>query len=327
MPGQGEHVSSGEFHRIETYLAPLSKGAPGALGLTDDAALLQVPEDLELVVSVDTLVAGVHFIGDEAPDELARKAMRVNLSDLAGMGAAPYGYFLSLSLPKGTEDSWVAGFCEGLATDQSAFNWHLLGGDSTSTPGPICLSLTAMGVAPRGAALRRSGAQVGDGIFVSGTIGDGFLGLLAVRGQLPPGPEADWLAVRYKRPEPRMMLGAALIGKAHCAMDISDGLVADLGHLCRASGVGADVTAPCVPVSDAAAEILAEDPSLFPSLLTGGDDYELLFTGPEAAIRTAAKDSGTEVTRIGTITQSPAVRFLDNDNGVMAFDSAGFRHF
>lgn len=327
MSGGEGRDGSGEFHRIERYFAPLSKAAPGAFNLTDDAARVDMPDGRELVVSVDTLVGGVHFIGDEAPDQLARKAMRVNLSDLAGMGARPLGYFLSLSLPKATDEAWVAAFCEGLSADQDAFDWGLLGGDSTSTPGPITLSLTAMGTVAPGQALRRSGARPGDGIFVSGTIGDGVLGLLAARGKLPYGPEADWLEARYRLPDPRVALGQALAGVAHGAMDISDGLVADLGHLCRASGCGAEITCQDIPLSDAAAEIVAGDPSLFPDLLTGGDDYELLIVGPGDAIRQAGKASGTKVTRIGTVTEATPVRFLDADGVAMRFEHGGFRHF
>ncbi len=319
-------LNSGEFDRIARYFRPLAAGAEGALGLVDDAALIRVPEGRELVVTADTMVEGVHFIGDEAPDQLARKALRVNLSDLAAMGARPHGYLLSLSLPKHINDAWVAGFCEGLAADQAAFNWHLLGGDSTSTPGPISIAVTAMGTVAIGSALRRSGARIGDSIYVSGGIGDGFLGLLAARGQLPYGPESDAMLARYHVPEPRIALGLALVGRAHAAMDVSDGLVGDLAHICAASGVGARINAPNVPLSPEAAELVADQPGLFPDLLTGGDDYELLVTGPANAIEEAGREAGMRITRIGEIVTGSTVEVLDSDGEPLTFARTGFRH-
>lgn len=317
---------SGEFHRIATYFAPLARGSDASLGLTDDAALLSVPEGMELAVTTDTLVETVHFIGDEPADELAQKSLRVNLSDLAAMGARPHGYFLSLSLPKRVDDDWVAAFCEGLARDQAEFEWTLMGGDSTSTPGPISIAVTAIGLVEKGKALRRSGARPGDAVFVSGTIGDGYLGLLAVRGRLPYGPDADTVRRRYHKPEPRVALGRALGGIAHAAMDVSDGLVADLTHICVASGVGAVIDARAVPVSPAGAELLAEAPDLFPEILTGGDDYELLVTGPEEEIAEAAEKSGVRLTRIGMISAEPGVVVRDGDGQCLQFARTGFRH-
>jgi thiamine-monophosphate kinase len=318
--------SSGEFHRIAAYLRPLTRGMPGALDLRDDAALMSVPAGRELVLTADTLVEGVHFIGDEPPDRLARKALRVNLSDLAAMGAKPTGYLLSMSLPARIGDDWVAGFCEGLAADQAAFGWALLGGDSTATPGPVSIAVTALGTVEAGAALQRAGGRAGDALYVSGTVGDGFLGLLAAQNRLAPGPEADSLAARYHLPEPRVALGLALIGRAHAALDISDGLVADLAHLCRASGVGARVDARSVPLSAAAASVLAGDPDLFPDLLTGGDDYELLIAGPAEAIEAAAAEADTRVTHIGMLEAGEGVRVLDADGNAIAFARPGYRH-
>lgn len=318
--------SSGEFHRIATYLRPLTHGMPGALDLRDDAAVLTPPAGRELVVTADTLVEGVHFIGAEPPARLAQKTLRVNLSDLAAMGAIPYGYLLSLSLPDRIGDSWVEGFCAGLAEDQAAFGWALLGGDSTATPGPISIAVTALGTVAAGTALTRGGGRPGDALYVSGTIGDGFLGLLAARNRLSPGPECDWLAGRYHRPEPRVTLGAALVGRARAALDVSDGLVADLSHLCRASGVAARVDARSVPLSDAATSVLAQDPSLFADVLTGGDDYELLIAGPAEAIEAAAVEAGTPVARIGVLEAGEGVRVLDSDGNPIAFARTGYRH-
>ena len=322
-PGGG---GSGEFRRIATYFAPLAEGADGALGLRDDAALIDVPAGRSLVVSTDALVAGVHFIGDEPAALVARKALRVNLSDLAAMGAQPLGYFLSLGLPGPVDDAWVANFCAGLRIDQDAFDWQLMGGDSTGTSGPISIAVTAMGHVASGTALRRSGAQAGDGVFISGCIGDGALGLLAARGRLPPGPETDALLARYRLPEPRVSLGLALAGRAHAAIDVSDGLIADLGHLCAASGVGARIAASSVPLSDAAAKHVADAPDRFADLLTGGDDYELLIAGPEDPVMRAAEETGIRLTRIGEIVAGDGVVTAGADGAPITFTRKGWQH-
>lgn len=322
--------TSGEFARIEKFFAPLTSGAPGALNLQDDGAVLRPDPGHELAITLDTIVEGVHFIGDETPGDIARKAARVNLSDLASMGAAPLGYFLSLSVPGSIEDAWVQAFCAGLAEDQAEFGWQLMGGDSTSTPGPITLSITAMGQVPCGSALRRSGAKVGDALYVSGTIGDGHLGLLAAQHRLGFGAAVEWLIERYRVPQPKIALGQALVGRAHAVIDISDGLVADLGHICRASGVAAVLSAPSVPVSQAASDVIAQDPNLFIDALTGGDDYELLITGPAEAVEAAASQTGTRITRIGDIvserTALERVTVLDSDGIAMRIAVGGFRH-
>ncbi len=235
----------GEFRLIARHFRPLA-GA-GALDLTDDAALLAPPPGRELVVAADAMVAGVHFLPDDPADLVARKLLRVNLSDLAAMGAAPLAYLLTLSAPRATPDAWFAAFAAGLAADQEEFGLRLLGGDTTSTPGPVSLSLTIIGHVAPGRAVRRAGAQAGDGLFVTGTIGDGALGLRAIRGELAD-PEG-FLASRYRLPRPRIGFPLA---SAHAAMDVSDGLVQDVGHLCRLAGIGAVIEASRIPLSPAA---------------------------------------------------------------------------
>jgi thiamine-monophosphate kinase len=286
-----------EFALIARHWRPLA--GEGALDLADDAALLTPPAGCQLVLAADAMVAGVHFLPDDPPETLGRKLLRVNLSDLAAMGADPLGYLMTIALPQATTEAWLGGFAQGLAEDQRGFGLHALGGDTVSTPGPLTLSLTILGTVPTGQALRRAGARPGDDIWVSGAIGGGWLGLRAARGEIAD-PEGRSLA-RYRTPEPRLALGRALRGVARAAMDVSDGLLQDLGHLCRAGGCAAEVELPLVPLFDAAQDPLAQ--------VTGGDDYELLFAAlPDAADRVAAagRASGTQVTRIGRFIAGPA---------------------
>ena len=312
---------AGEFALIARYFAPLA-GA-GGLGLLDDAALLTPPPGRDLVLSADAMVGGVHFFADDPPDLVARKLLRVNLSDLAAKGATPLGYLLTLSAPRGTPEAWFAGFASGLAADQRAFGIALLGGDTTATPGPVSLSLTAIGHVAPGGMVQRRGAQPGDGIWVTGTIGDGALGLLVARGELhdPSG----YLLDRYRLPRPR--LGLAIAGIASAAMDVSDGLVQDLGHLCRAPGLAAALDARAVPRSDAA-RAAGED--RLATCLTGGDDYELLLAVPAArtgALQAASGASGVPVTRIGAFRRGPPELRVTLDGADMKLTQAGWSHF
>ena len=329
MTGPADKPTLGEFGRIARFFAPLAAGAPGALGLTDDAALVDCPPGERLVVTVDAMVEGVHFLVDDPPNLVARKLIRVNLSDLAAMAAWPVGYFLTTALPTSRGDEWLAGFAAGLAQDQAEFGITLLGGDSVSTPGPVSLTLTALGRVAVGAEVRRSGARAGDLVFVSGTIGDGALGLDAARGQLDgllDVADVSFLADRYRLPRPRVGLGPLLSGLAGAMMDVSDGLVGDLGHICQVSGVAGVIEAGRVPLSPAAALL----PDRMATVLTGGDDYELLFTAPperEAAVMAAAAAAGVPVTVIGRIEAGQGVRVLDGAGSEIPLDGVGWRHF
>src|SRR5271157_1558202 len=232
-----------EFALIARHFRPLA--GPGALDLQDDAAVFAPPPDRELVLTCDAMVAGVHFLPDDPADLVGRKLLRVNLSDLAAKGAVPFGYLMTISTPRDTPDAWFAGFVAGLAEDQRKFGITLLGGDTTSTPGPITLSLTILGHVAPGRALLRTGAQPGDGIWVTGTIGDGALGLAVARGRL--SDPTGHLLCRYRLPQPR--IGLAIAGIASAGMDVSDGLVQDLGHLCRAGRLAAEIDTALVPLS------------------------------------------------------------------------------
>ncbi|HET6184517.1 MAG TPA: thiamine-phosphate kinase [Acetobacteraceae bacterium] len=311
-----------EFALIARHFRPLA-GA-GADALRDDVALIRPPEGRELVLKIDALVGGVHFLPDDPPELISRKLLRVNLSDLAAKGAVPLGYLLSLSAPRGTPDSFFAAFAAGLAADQAEFGIALWGGDTTSTPGPLSLALTAIGHVAPGAAPRRSGARPGDLICVTGTIGDGALGLRAARGEL--ADPTGYLRDRYRLPRPR--LGLALAGLVSASMDVSDGLVQDLAHICRASGVAAEIGAARVPLSPQAR---TAGPEWLPLCLTGGDDYELLFAVPpetEAALQAEAARAGIELTRIGAFRAGPpSVTVRDAAGAPMRFSSEGWSHF
>jgi len=311
-----------EFALIARHFRPLA--GPGALDLLDDAALIAPPPGRELVLTADAMVAGVHFLPDDPPDLIARKLLRVNLSDLAAKGAVPLGYLMTLSLPQDTGDDWLAAFVRGLAADQAEFGVSLLGGDTTATPGPASLSLTILGHVAPGAMVRRAGARAGDGVWVTGTIGDGALGLAVAQGRLADA--SGHLLDRYRLPRPRV--GFALAGIASAALDVSDGLVQDLGHLCRAAGMAARIDAARVPLSDAAR---AAGPDWLPTCLTGGDDYEILCAVPperEAALRAAGAAAGIPVTRIGAFEIGAAEVVVSDETGApMAFARAGWSHF
>lgn len=322
-----------EFALIARHFRALA--GPGSLDLLDDAAVIDPPPGRQLVLAADAMVAGVHFLPDDPPETIGRKLLRVNLSDLAAMGAAPLGYLMTVALPRGTPDAWLAAFANGLAADQVTFGLSVLGGDTVSTAGPVTLSLTILGTVAPGAALRRAGARPGDELWVSGSIGDGALGLRVLR----PGNEDGWvrdlsvdataaLARRYRLPEPRLSLGRALAGTARAALDVSDGLVQDAGHLCRAGGCGAVLDAPVVPLSPAARAALMADPRLLPLCLTGGDDYELIFAAaPGAPVLAAGAAAGVAVTRIGRfVAGAPEVVVTDTAGAPMPLPRGGWSH-
>ncbi len=320
----------GEFERIRRYFAPLA--GPGGLGLLDDAALVDCRAGHRLVMTADAIVAGVHYLPEDPPDLVAKKLLRVNLSDLAAMGARPLHYLLTSALPASLGAEWVEQFARGLGEDQRLYGVELLGGNSVSTPGPVTLSLTAIGEVPVGAEIRRSGAQAGDDVWVSGTIGDAFLGLAVLRGRYPQiGDEPrQVLARRFRLPEPRVTLGPALSGVAHAMIDVSDGLLADLGHICETSHVGAVVELDALPLSAAARTIMALAPGIAPQLAAGGDDYELLFTASPAAadaVRGVGARLGFAVTPIGRIEAGSAVRLVDAGGRDVVVEAGGYRHF
>lgn len=329
-----ESHPSGEDALIARYFKPLATD-PGAFGLVDDAAILKAHGE-DIVVTTDAVVAGVHFLPDDPPDTVARKAMRVNLSDLAAKGATPAGFVLTLALQR-ADEAWLTAFARGLGEDAAYYGCPLLGGDTVSTPGPLTISITAFGRVPAGKMVHRSGAQPGDRVMVTGTIGDATLGLDLLKG----GPVAaalandiasrDFLIGRYRVPQPRNALALGLRDHASAAMDVSDGLAGDLAKLCAASGVSAVIDAPCVPTSDAAAALLARGVTDIAALVSGGDDYELLCTVPDVhcdRLAEAARRVGVALTVIGRIVAEPgAPRFLDKQGRAIMLAHLSYSHF
>jgi thiamine-monophosphate kinase len=318
-----------EFAMIARFFRPLAT-APGAFGLRDDAAVLPARTGCDLVVTTDALVEGVHFFADDPPDTIAKKALRVNLSDLAAKGAEPAGYLLALSLPQCVDEAWLESFVRGLREDQVAFGVSLLGGDTTATPGPLTLAITAMGYVPTGEMMRRAGAAAEDAVFVSGTIGDGGGGLAVLKGdgERLAAREREELLARYRTPTPRLALGQALRGVASAALDVSDGLIADLVHIAVVSGVRIAVEAERVPYSPALRALWGNTREGQIRAVTSGDDYELAFTArSEAAVLEAARCAGVSVTRIGQVEAGSGVALLDAEGREIPVSHAGFTHF
>jgi thiamine-monophosphate kinase len=327
---------AGEEAIIQGFLAPLARGFAGALGLQDDCALLTPEPGTELVLKTDPVAEGVHFLPDDAPGDVAWKALAVNISDLAAKGAIPIGYLMALSFPTPPSSDWLAAFAQGLETAQQEFGCHLMGGDTDRRPGPITISITAVGRVPQGRMVRRNTARPGDAVLVSGTLGDAALGLLLRRNaRLAPTwglseADADHLRRRYLRPQPRLGLADALREHATAAMDISDGLAKDLGRMCAASGCGAKVRLADLPLSAAAGKALAADPRLMLSIAAGGDDYEVLAAvSPDKAsdFVAAAGRAGIGMRRIGTLTGDSDVIFEGGDGLPVSFPSSGWDHF
>ncbi len=319
-----------EFDLIRQLFKPLADD-PAALDLSDDAAIL-APGEGGLVIAKDILIENVHFRSEDPLDLVARKALRVNLSDLAAMGATPRGYLLGLAVPRGRFSlAALTPFAAGLGRDQSEFDVSLLGGDTTRTDGSLVVSVTAIGEAPR-APLQRKGARPGDAIYVSGMIGDAGLGLKAF--DAAPNKLSErhvaFLQSRYQLPMPRVALGSALAGVASAGLDVSDGLVADLGHLASASGIGVNIELERVPLSEAARAWLREDGAMsVTDLAIAGDDYELAFAispDKEERILEIAENVQVSVTRIGAVVEGSGVRLQGADGSDVALQRHGWNH-
>ena len=321
---------------IARYLAPLA--GPGALGLRDDAGLLHPKPGHDLVVTKDMLVAGVHFFADDPPGAVARKALRVNLSDLAAKAAVPVGFMLGLGLPRDWTEPWLKAFVEGLAEDARVYACPLIGGDTVAMPGPLTLSITAFGEVPSGRMVPRPGTRAGDLLYVTGTIGDAALGL---RLRLGAPEDAGWIGAldrqsadalrdRYLLPRPRLALRPAS-AHARSAMDVSDGFVGDLSKMLALEGLTAVLRAADVPLSHAARAAIMLEPSLLRAALTGGDDYEVICAVPREArgsFETAAREAGVACDLIGEAERGVGAVEVRNASGeAMSFATARFDHF
>ena len=331
MSNNANH-GSGEDRLIARFFKPLATH-PGALGLTDDAAFIAPPPGCDLVLKTDAIIGGVHFFADDPPEQVARKALRVNLSDLAAKGARPLGFLLSLALPQDIGDAWLESFAQGLKADAEQFGCPLFGGDTDRTPGPLTLSIAMFGTLPHGSMVRRAGAKAGDRVMVTGSIGDAALGVQLRRGgpdwKLLPA-QREHLLSRYLLPQPRNALAEAVRAHASAAMDVSDGLAGDLAKLCRVSQVAGDIDVAKVPLSAAAKAVLAVDPALIETILTGGDDYEIVCTvAPDktVAFRAAAAAVKIPLTEIGAIAAGEGARFRGPDNKPLKFARTSYSHF
>jgi thiamine-monophosphate kinase len=324
-------MASGEDQLISRYFKPMAT-APGALGLTDDAAFITPPPGCDLVLKTDAIVGNVHFFPDDPPGQLARKALRVNLSDLAAKGAKPLGFLLSLVLPGEVSEGWLSSFAMGLEADAKSYGCPLFGGDTDRTPGPLTISIAMFGAVPAGTMVRRAGAKPGDRVMVTGTIGDAALGVQLRRGAAwkVSLDAREYLLSRYLLPQPRNVLAEALRAYASAAMDVSDGLAGDLTKLCGVSNVAATIQLAKVPLSDAARGALIAESSLIETILAGGDDYEVLCTVPPDKVESfcaAAAAANVPLTEIGVISQGEGARFLDAENKPMTLTRLSYSHF
>ena len=315
-----------ERDRIARFFAPLTAGESGSFNLTDDAAILDIPAGHQLVITTDSVIVGIHVLADATAQQCAQKLVRRNLSDLAAMGAKPWRYSLNIHTPHHVGDDWFAAFAATLAAEQKTFDMLLIGGDSTSGGHAIHTTLTCFGLVKTGAALRRNGAHVGDDIYVSGTIGDAALALQLLQQN---GSAPQHFFNRYHRPEPRLHVGAALHGLATAAIDISDGLVADIAAVCAASGVGATLETSRIPLSPMLQQLVTNDAPIWDLILAGGDDYELAFTAPassRAALQKLSAELSLALTCIGHITKEKDVRVVDENGAIIPIIHAGWEH-
>ncbi len=332
---RGKSPLSGEDRLIARFFAPIATH-PGALELSDDAAFLTPPPGHDTVLKTDAIIGGVHFFPDDPAEMVARKALRVNLSDLAAKGAQPVGFLVSLALPKEIDAVWLKGFSRGLQKDAALFGCPLLGGDTDRTPGPITVAVFVVGTLPRGTMVKRAGARAGDVIFATGTIGDAALGLTlrrdakaAKRWKLPAKAEKH-LRDRYLVPQPRNALAEALRAHASAAMDVSDGLAGDLAKLCRVSGVSATIDVEQVPLSAGARAAVAAERTALETILSGGDDYEIVCTVPPDRVdsfRQAAISAGVAVAPVGTIVAGKGGPVFHARGRKLAFKKPAFSHF
>lgn len=318
-----------EFELIGRLLAPIAR-APAARGLKDDVAVWPAPQERDIVLTKDMVAEGVHFLPNDPPEAIAAKLLRVNLSDLASKGATPEGVLLGFGLTPRQDEAWLAAFVAGLGADLERYGVQLWGGDTIQAGERMVLSLTAIGSVPAGQAMSREHAKPGDDLYVTGTIGDGWLGLQVLTSQLDlPEPYREFAAQRYRWPQPRVTVGPQLLGIAGGSADVSDGLLADAGHIAEASGVAVTIELAEVPLSGAAKAWAGEDLSRRVRLATGGDDYEILFTADRAqrdAVLALSQRLGLNITRIGRVETGQGLEVLGSDGTRLGVTKLGYEH-
>lgn len=321
----------GEFALIEQLFAPLSRALPGACGLKDDVAAIEPPSGHDVVLKTDAIIAGVHFLGDDPPAAIAKKALRVNLSDFAAKGAIPKAYLLALALPDAIDMTWLEAFASGLRQDQETFAIALAGGDTNATPGALTIAVMMTGFVPNGQTIRRAGAKVGDLVFVTGSIGDAGAGLELLRKKdIQRNMHEEPLIARYRVPEPRLPFGQRLRGIASAALDVSDGLLADLGHIAEASRVRIAVDAARVPLSPAFVHLCGNDTASIVRAATSGDDYEIAFAAPESrrdTVQALAAEAKTPVSEIGRVLAGSGVALIGENRKEISVERKGYVHF
>ncbi len=319
-----------EFSFISKLLSPLTFNNKEALGLKDDAAIIPSKPGYDIVITKDMIAEGTHFFKGDDPKNLAKKLLRVNISDLAAKGATPYCCFLSIALPKNISEKWLKDFSSSLKEDLNLYGLFLSGGDTIAHNGNLVLSLTALGLIKKNKTILRSGAKEGDLIFVTGNIGDSYLGLQILKGDLQTTKKnCELLVSRYHLPQPRIQIGKKLVNIASSAVDISDGLIADLEHICECSEAAAIINLNDIPLSTMARDITKKHPNLLLNIISGGDDYEILFTASQdkfKQIKQLSKSSGIPIIKIGSITKGKNIRLLDDNGKEIEIKNKGYEH-
>ena len=318
-----------EFQIISDFFSPLAK-EKGSFNLLDDAAALCTDKEKEFVVSTDMLISGVHFLPDDKPENIACKSIRVNISDVISKGAKPKYYFLSIALPGNLNDEWIKLFSKALSNEQEIYDISLMGGDTVSTNGPLTINIVCFGVVKKNKMIRRSGAKVGDNLYVTGEIGSSKIGLEIITQKIEADdPHKSYFLNKYRFPNPKHKLGPELVDIASSSVDISDGLLADLNHICKASNVKAKINYFSIPKSDLIAELSISENIVNEVLLNGGDDYEILFTsriGNHQKILNLSMSFGVNITNIGVIEDGKGIEILDENHKKIDILLDGYKH-
>ena len=318
-----------EFEMVQKYFLPLTMGRDEAGGLLDDAAIFSVPDGMDMVISSDTLNSGTHFLEDEKPENIAHKCLRVNLSDMAAMGATPCAYQMNLAFNAYPDEPWVKAFSGALLEDNEKFGVFCAGGDTTVAEGSLLVSLTIFGFVPKGKAVKRSGAKEGDVIVLTGPIGRAAVGVKSLLGLLELDNPEPFLSICHK-PEPRTPLSPAIAQYANAAIDISDGLIADLTHVCDASGLSGELQLGAIPFTDETVALLKAGIVNVETLLTGGDDYEIAMAVAPSninALSEAAKAVGLDLSVVGEFKAGEGVHVMNEGEGELEFKQTGWTHF